>query len=762
MRPVLGKKRPFSGQIDYFYKKYKSPELIAKLSARRRRDKLTASNGKDFVNRVLTDMSAINEASVTKLSRCEELTDSEKTALCSAVLEFKSWLLDSCKKMFETKDFVFIHLIAEAVAGANAESRRVVRDELTSHFYEAPTECPVCGASDIAVVDNVILCHSCGRRSALKLNGNGEAFRAALESAYTVAERELKDISKRLEEHDKKNSEEHREQNKKLDWIIKFLTGDRADLKQDSGKKSHRLPILIISVLALAVVAIGALFLASLLAPRTISGDGVTVRVDNSDFDALEKLSLELGASEIAEGTTSYKVVANILAKENVEDFKIYDLHLKRGGDVWNFDTSYVTSNLSFTSSYTPNEYTVTYVYGDSTKTQTVTYDEHTTLLRPSRTGYTLSPWVDADGNEVTDGRWTTASDVTLLAQWEPVTYTVHYDPNGGTGSTPDTEHTYDLSAALGESSLTRVGYTHSGWNTKPDGSGASYTVGEAVSGSSLVMNGDGGCVNPPEEDTTLFAWVYPKQYTLTLNTNTQSKIALDLTNENYTSTLSVYYNETPGNIIMPESRYYTASEYTDEHGLCYFDKNGVSDVIFDRGENVTLSCGWVRSFEDYVYVSDAEGMLGINGDGKYLIIRDIDMLGTRWSPIESFSGELDGDGHCIYNFSVNASGTGTASLGLVVSNSGAIKNLTVGKLGVSTFDSKYSVTEITITAGSEEFALRTAPPSLKAQSRTVPSPLSSWATASGSWAMIINRIRGAHWAVSAPSSLTAVSAFAA
>jgi uncharacterized repeat protein (TIGR02543 family) len=81
---------------------------------------------------------------------------------------------------------------------------------------------------------------------------------------------------------------------------------------------------------------------------------------------------------------------------------------------------------------------------------------------------------------------------VTLYAQWTALpTYTVSYDGNGADGGTVPDPQTKIAGIALtlagNSGSLTRAGYTFTGWNTAADGSGtdyaagASYTVDAAV-----------------------------------------------------------------------------------------------------------------------------------------------------------------------------------------------------------------------------------------------------------------------------------------
>ena len=80
----------------------------------------------------------------------------------------------------------------------------------------------------------------------------------------------------------------------------------------------------------------------------------------------------------------------------------------------------------------------------------------------------------------------TVNSDVTLYAQWtaNPGTFSVTYNPNGGTGGTTDggitagTQYTVKSDTQTG---VTRTGYTFAGWNTEAGGGGTAYPAGDDI-----------------------------------------------------------------------------------------------------------------------------------------------------------------------------------------------------------------------------------------------------------------------------------------
>lgn len=121
--------------------------------------------------------------------------------------------------------------------------------------------------------------------------------------------------------------------------------------------------------------------------------------------------------------------------------------------------------------------------------------------------GNTLAATAINDGNIWAEDRWnltTTDNDVVnLYANWQPNIYTIHYNSNidfmsnndktGTTsGSTADSVHTYDKPKALTVNEYHRNGYDFTGWNTKADGSGKSFTDGQSVVN---LVSEDGGSI---------------------------------------------------------------------------------------------------------------------------------------------------------------------------------------------------------------------------------------------------------------------------
>lgn len=160
------------------------------------------------------------------------------------------------------------------------------------------------------------------------------------------------------------------------------------------------------------------------------------------------------------------------------------------------------TATFNANGGSTPSPSTITKTYGSQLGT----------LPTTSRTGYTFAGWYTASsGGSKISTTTTLTSNVTYYAQWTPITYYVSYVGNGSTsGSTESSSHTYDVAKNLTKNGFTKTGYTFSGWNTKSDGSGTSYTDGQSVKNLTTTN----------KSTVTLYAQWKVNSYTITFNPN--------------------------------------------------------------------------------------------------------------------------------------------------------------------------------------------------------------------------------------------------
>ena len=102
---------------------------------------------------------------------------------------------------------------------------------------------------------------------------------------------------------------------------------------------------------------------------------------------------------------------------------------------------------------------------------------------------------------------------------------------------------------------------------------------------------------------------------------------------------------------------------------------------------------------EDPTVIKTAEQLLNfiseaptLTAEEEYSLGADIDCGGAKISPIPSFAAILDGKGHKVYNFSVEST---DAKSGLVLLNTGTIKNIVFGSSDGKTYDGKSSISAV-------------------------------------------------------------------
>lgn len=102
--------------------------------------------------------------------------------------------------------------------------------------------------------------------------------------------------------------------------------------------------------------------------------------------------------------------------------------------------------------------------------------------------------------------------DITLYAKWIPITCTIKYDANGGTGNIADSVVTYAQANKLRANNFTMTGYAFTGWNTEIDGSGYPFADAQDITNLNILdFDNAGGSV-------TLYAQWQICQFTVTYN----------------------------------------------------------------------------------------------------------------------------------------------------------------------------------------------------------------------------------------------------
>ncbi|QOS81642.1 InlB B-repeat-containing protein [Paenibacillus sp. JNUCC31] len=124
------------------------------------------------------------------------------------------------------------------------------------------------------------------------------------------------------------------------------------------------------------------------------------------------------------------------------------------------------TTTLHF-SFYTPRTINFNSNGGSEVNEQTVSYGDKVIVPAvPTRAGYTFAGWYTDSGlSQAFDfGNTTVTADITLYAKWTVNSYTVNFDPNGGSVVADQTVPYGELATA--PDVPTKAGYTFGGWYT--------------------------------------------------------------------------------------------------------------------------------------------------------------------------------------------------------------------------------------------------------------------------------------------------------
>lgn len=135
------------------------------------------------------------------------------------------------------------------------------------------------------------------------------------------------------------------------------------------------------------------------------------------------------------------------------------------------------------------NTYTISYNANGGSgapSSQTKYYNQTLTLstTKPTRSGYTFLGWSTSStatsATYSSGGSYTSNSNATLYAVWSanPVTYTISYNANGGSGAPSSQTKTQGVNLTLSSVKPTRTGYTFLGWSTSSTATSATYSAG--------------------------------------------------------------------------------------------------------------------------------------------------------------------------------------------------------------------------------------------------------------------------------------------
>ncbi len=296
-------------------------------------------------------------------------------------------------------------------------------------------------------------------------------------------------------------------------------------------------------------------------------------------------------------------------------------------------------AGLISTVTVIPTPYVVTYSpNGGSVTPTTANYNLGTPVVLPlpTKTGNTFAGWNNPSNTSVgIDGSsYSPTASITLTAQWTTSTYTITYNGNGSDGgSVPAAgSFTYGNNYSIAsKGTMTKSGYSFSGWTTSANGSGTLYAnAADSVATSTATYS--------TAANLTVYAKWTPQVYVITYNANGASGSPSRATDSYTFGTTAIslpnssgmtYANYTFGGwsettngvaVVDPYSPTQTRTLYALWTGVQYsitYNANGgtvnsaIPDATYTTGTTgITLNNGSTLSRTGYTFGGwkDAEG----------------------------------------------------------------------------------------------------------------------------------------------------------
>ena len=219
----------------------------------------------------------------------------------------------------------------------------------------------------------------------------------------------------------------------------------------------------------------------------TISGDGSMSAGGTASFVCTATLSD--GSRPIV--TPTWSIVGGSDYAESIDaNGTLRAKETAASGNV-TIEAQYTLNNVTvtITKTITVNPISVTITFNANAGTVSpasqsyIAYGPYGALPIATRTGHAFDGWwtETSNGNTpVTSSSTVPAANTTLIAHWTPITYTIRFNANDGTGTMADLPMTYDTAKTLANNVFANSGYTFAGWATSPGGSVA-YANGASV-----------------------------------------------------------------------------------------------------------------------------------------------------------------------------------------------------------------------------------------------------------------------------------------
>ena len=366
------------------------------------------------------------------------------------------------------------------------------------------------------------------------------------------------------------------------------------------------------------------------------TGDAVIATWQDAD---VKKVIIQQGITEIGEGVFSRctnleeVTVSSSVTEIGSDAFSgcaaLTTIRYSGKQEQWNAITIASGNEALTQAKLLLTSYAITYKNIDGATNpnpDTADKDKALTLKDATRTGYLFGGWYKEDSfkTKVTSIPAGNEADVTLYAKWTPISYTVSFDANGGTGSIAKKTVSYGELAELPKTGFSRTGYTFTGWNTKADGKGTAYTLGQTVTNLSSTQG----------TNVVLYAQWTANSY----------QVKFDLNGgEGKLDGLEATYDKP---FKLPDKNSATWENYSligwttviDEENVTYTPGQEVKNLASEDGTVITFIAQWGQSgtFGTLTWKLTDDGTLTISGSGE------MDSLGYPWEDYASTVRRLE------------------------------------------------------------------------------------------------------------------------
>lgn len=314
------------------------------------------------------------------------------------------------------------------------------------------------------------------------------------------------------------------------------------------------------------------------------------------------------GTGIMSEQIISYNVATNLTANSFTKDGYSFDnWNTESDGSGTTYSNEDLVTNISDTTLYAQwnmDTYNIAYALNSGTvaTANPETYNVETasfTLNNPSKTGYTFKGWsgtgLTGDTNTTVTIPLGSTGDKSYTANYTANTYYIKFNSNGGSNSMSNQTMTYDTPANLTANNFTRKGYTFTGWNTKSDGSGTSYSNQEQI----INLSNTNG------ENINLYAIWKEKFYTVTYSSNVQALLLSQMPNtiqdwEKFE--IDINADETSGISVVMDNRILTLGvDYILEYNKLTIN-NVTGNIKIDlietaSGSSVKMTTEWIDEY---------------------------------------------------------------------------------------------------------------------------------------------------------------------